>query len=113
VATAGHCVTDGEGAWADNWIFVPGYDAGRAPYGQFPARERRTVGKHGERAHSGTSLWTHRTHGRRGDQCGIHTTTVGDPGSISARRNGSLFNGGIDRAKLDSEDFLGRSSELR
>ncbi|MFC7848784.1 trypsin-like serine peptidase [Arthrobacter sp. NPDC057388] len=38
VATAGHCVNEGPGAFATNWIFVPGYVDGRAPYGQWPAR---------------------------------------------------------------------------
>jgi V8-like Glu-specific endopeptidase len=38
VVTAGHCVKDGTGAWAENWIFVPGYRDGAGPYGGFPAR---------------------------------------------------------------------------
>ncbi|GAA3810465.1 peptidase [Sphaerisporangium flaviroseum] len=38
VVTAGHCAKDGVGAWAENWTFVPGYDAGRRPYGVFTAR---------------------------------------------------------------------------
>jgi len=38
VATAAHCVSDGEGGWATHWIFVPGYDGGREPYGVYPAR---------------------------------------------------------------------------
>ncbi|GII60583.1 hypothetical protein Skr01_06680 [Sphaerisporangium krabiense] len=38
VVTAGHCAKDGAGAWAENWTFVPGYDAGRRPYGAFTAR---------------------------------------------------------------------------
>ncbi|MBG0828660.1 hypothetical protein HS041_12865 [Planomonospora sp. ID67723] len=44
VATAGHCVKDGAGAWADNWTFVPGYDQGRQPYGQFTARRMFVAG---------------------------------------------------------------------
>jgi hypothetical protein len=32
VWTAGHCVSDG-GAWTYNWIFVPNYDSGSAPFG--------------------------------------------------------------------------------
>lgn len=32
VWTAGHCVTDG-GAWNSNWVFVPNYVSGIAPYG--------------------------------------------------------------------------------
>ncbi|QVQ53707.1 trypsin-like peptidase domain-containing protein [Spiractinospora alimapuensis] len=39
VVTAGHCVADGEGGWADNWVFVPGYDNGDEPYGRFAARD--------------------------------------------------------------------------
>lgn len=38
VATAGHCVNEGPGAFATNWIFVPGYVDGTAPYGKWPAR---------------------------------------------------------------------------
>ncbi|MCG5211659.1 trypsin-like serine peptidase [Streptosporangium soli] len=38
VVTAGHCVKDGAGAWADNWTFVPGYRDGRKPYGSYTAR---------------------------------------------------------------------------
>ncbi|MFD7079789.1 trypsin-like serine peptidase [Streptomyces sp. NPDC059918] len=36
VITAGHCVKY-QGAWHTNWIFVPGYENGNAPYGQWPA----------------------------------------------------------------------------
>ncbi|RCG32447.1 hypothetical protein DQ384_02775 [Sphaerisporangium album] len=38
VVTAGHCVKDGVGVWAENWTFVPGYESGRRPYGVFTAR---------------------------------------------------------------------------
>lgn len=39
VLTAGHCVKDGPGEWAENWTFVPGYGIGGAqPYGQYAAR---------------------------------------------------------------------------
>jgi hypothetical protein len=38
VMTAAHCVSDGAGHWATRWTFVPGYDAGREPYGSYPAR---------------------------------------------------------------------------
>lgn len=38
VVTAGHCAQDATGTWARNWIYVPGYDAGRRPYGAFAAR---------------------------------------------------------------------------
>ncbi|MEV6727304.1 peptidase [Streptomyces sp. NPDC051364] len=36
VITAGHCVKY-QGTWHTNWIFVPAYDNGTAPYGQWPA----------------------------------------------------------------------------
>ncbi|GAB3494085.1 trypsin-like serine peptidase [Nocardiopsis coralliicola] len=39
VVTAGHCLKDGTGAWASNWVFVPGYRDGEAPHGKFAARE--------------------------------------------------------------------------
>ena len=38
VLTAGHCVDDPEsGTTATNWVFVPGYRDGKAPYGLFAA----------------------------------------------------------------------------
>lgn len=36
VMTAGHCVKY-QGAWHTNWVFVPAYNNGSAPYGQWPA----------------------------------------------------------------------------
>ncbi|MFG2982912.1 trypsin-like serine peptidase [Streptomyces sp. NPDC048258] len=36
VITAGHCVKY-QGAWHTNWVFVPGYNNGNAPYGQWSA----------------------------------------------------------------------------
>ncbi|MFJ7207766.1 trypsin-like serine peptidase [Streptomyces sp. NPDC098789] len=36
VITAGHCVKY-QGAWHTNWIFVPAYNNGSAPYGQWSA----------------------------------------------------------------------------
>jgi V8-like Glu-specific endopeptidase len=38
VVTAGHCAEDSAGTWARNWIYVPGYEQGRRPYGAFAAR---------------------------------------------------------------------------
>lgn len=38
VITAGHCVKM-EGAWHTNWVFVPGYDNGEAPYGTWAATQ--------------------------------------------------------------------------
>jgi V8-like Glu-specific endopeptidase len=38
VVTAAHCAQDATGTWATNWIYVPGYDQGRRPYGAFAAR---------------------------------------------------------------------------
>jgi len=44
VLTAGHCVVDPEsGTTATNWVFVPGYVDGRAPYGIFPATHLATT----------------------------------------------------------------------
>jgi hypothetical protein len=37
VSTAGHCVNEGGGAYASRWTFVPAYENGRAPYGQWSA----------------------------------------------------------------------------
>lgn len=36
VITAGHCVKY-QGAWHTNWVFVPAYNNGAAPYGQWSA----------------------------------------------------------------------------
>ena len=38
VVTAGHCVHDGPGRYATDWVFVPGYRAGVRPYGTWRAR---------------------------------------------------------------------------
>jgi hypothetical protein len=38
VVTAAHCVADGTGGWAADWTFIPGYHAGRAPYGAYVAK---------------------------------------------------------------------------
>jgi V8-like Glu-specific endopeptidase len=37
VLTAGHCVSDGKGTWASNWMFVPGYNNGAEPHGRWTA----------------------------------------------------------------------------
>ncbi|TPW70151.1 serine protease [Schumannella sp. 10F1B-5-1] len=39
VATAGHCVNEGPGSFATNWTFVPAYENGSAPYGQWTATD--------------------------------------------------------------------------
>ncbi|UFR06297.1 peptidase [Streptomyces sp. Go40/10] len=42
VLTAGHCVKY-QGSWHTNWVFVPGYDNGNAPYGQWTAATTLTT----------------------------------------------------------------------
>lgn len=42
VITAGHCVKL-EGKWHTDWVFVPGYDNGSAPYGEWPAKRTLTT----------------------------------------------------------------------
>ncbi|MFI8521466.1 trypsin-like serine peptidase [Streptomyces sp. NPDC085481] len=42
VITAGHCVKY-QGAWHTNWVFVPAYDNGNAPYGQWTATKTLTT----------------------------------------------------------------------
>ncbi|MFJ3903278.1 trypsin-like serine peptidase [Streptomyces sp. NPDC090025] len=42
VITAGHCVKY-QGAWHTNWVFVPAYDNGNAPYGQWTASRTLTT----------------------------------------------------------------------
>jgi len=36
IITAGHCINDGAGHWSYNMVFVPAYNNGAAPYGQWP-----------------------------------------------------------------------------
>jgi hypothetical protein len=43
VATAGHCVNQGPGAFATNFIFVPAYENGAEPYGRWTARDLHTT----------------------------------------------------------------------
>ncbi|WP_026120185.1 trypsin-like serine peptidase [Nocardiopsis potens] len=50
VVTAGHCLKDGTGDWASKWVFVPGYDDGKAPYGRFAARELLVTSQWSSRA---------------------------------------------------------------
>ena len=42
VITAGHCVKY-QGTWHTNWVFVPGYNNGNAPYGEWPASQTLTT----------------------------------------------------------------------
>ncbi|MDQ0379946.1 trypsin-like serine peptidase [Amycolatopsis thermophila] len=42
VITAGHCVKY-QGSWHTNWVFVPGYDNGSAPYGEWAATATLTT----------------------------------------------------------------------
>ncbi|HVW43807.1 MAG TPA: peptidase [Amycolatopsis sp.] len=42
VITAGHCVKY-QGSWHTDWVFVPGYDNGNAPYGEWPANQTLTT----------------------------------------------------------------------
>ena len=39
VSTAGHCLNQGPGAFATNFVFVPAYKDGAAPLGKWPAKE--------------------------------------------------------------------------
>ncbi|MDQ3158292.1 MAG: hypothetical protein M3Q98_16490 [Actinomycetota bacterium] len=43
VLTAGHCLNEGPGAFATNFVFIPGYKDGAALYGKFPARKLTTT----------------------------------------------------------------------
>lgn len=43
VVTAGHCVNAGPGAFATNFIFIPAYRNGSAPFGKFAARKLTTT----------------------------------------------------------------------
>jgi hypothetical protein len=43
VSTAGHCVNEGPGAFATNWVFVPAYNNNVRPYGTWTARRLVTT----------------------------------------------------------------------
>jgi V8-like Glu-specific endopeptidase len=43
VSTAGHCVNEGPGAFATNFVFVPAYVNGAAPYGKWAAEALYTT----------------------------------------------------------------------
>lgn len=43
VWTAGHCVNEGPGAFYTNFLFVPAYRDGQAPYGEFAAPDLMTT----------------------------------------------------------------------
>jgi hypothetical protein len=43
VTTAGHCLNEGPGAFATEFMFAPGYNDGATPYGQFTATELLTT----------------------------------------------------------------------
>ena len=47
VQTAGHCVNEGPGEFATNFVFVPAYRDGQAPYGVFPAKALHTTSQWG------------------------------------------------------------------
>ncbi len=59
VWTAGHCVNEGPGAFYKNFLFVPAYRDGAAPYGKFagidPAHHRRLAGERGVGGRRGRS----------------------------------------------------------
>lgn len=42
VSTAGHCVNEGPGSYATNFVFVPAYHDGVAPYGKWAATSLTT-----------------------------------------------------------------------
>ncbi|BAS07841.1 serine-Type endopeptidase [Arthrobacter sp. Hiyo4] len=43
VATAGHCLNEGPGAFATNFVFVPAYENGARPYGTWTAKALYTT----------------------------------------------------------------------
>ena len=43
VLTAGHCVNEGPGEYASKWMFAPGYDHGKTPYGEWTSRTLLTT----------------------------------------------------------------------
>jgi V8-like Glu-specific endopeptidase len=45
VATAGHCVNDGAGTFFSNWVFIPAYERGSRPFGDWSARTFFTTGQ--------------------------------------------------------------------
>ena len=45
VTTAGHCVNEGPGAFVTNFVFVPAYKSGAAPYGKWAATQLFTTSR--------------------------------------------------------------------
>ncbi|MEU4834979.1 hypothetical protein [Streptosporangium sp. NPDC023615] len=88
VVTAGHCVKDGAGAWADNWTFVPGYAQGRRPYGQYTARRMFVAGpwaRKGDDSHDIGMVAVGTSGGRHlGDVVGGQGIAFGTPRGRSA-----------------------------
>ncbi|MGC5016096.1 trypsin-like serine peptidase [Streptosporangium sp. DT93] len=88
VVTAGHCVKDGAGAWADNWTFVPGYAQGRRPYGQYTARRMFVAGpwsRKGDDSHDIGMVAVGTSGGRHlGDVAGGQDIAFGTPRGRSA-----------------------------
>ncbi|MBW8485979.1 trypsin-like serine peptidase [Actinomadura parmotrematis] len=89
VITAGHCVRPAEGGWAADWVFVPGYREGRAPYGVYPARrmfvprawKRRRDGDHDVALVAvGTAVDAGRAARHVGDVVGAQRIAFGGPG---------------------------------
>jgi hypothetical protein len=84
--TAGHCVTDGNGHWYSNWLFVPDYSNGNSPVGSWIGKSVSTPsgyfnGADSDRDFAAISLWNNAA-----------STSVADvTGS-----QGYIFNGGYD-----------------
>jgi V8-like Glu-specific endopeptidase len=68
VITAGHCVY-ADNVVMQNWVFVPMYDNGKAPYGKFPAATYRTF-----------DTW--RTNTDRERDVAMVTTTTNESGQL-------------------------------
>jgi V8-like Glu-specific endopeptidase len=78
VLTAGHCVHDGGGGgFATNWMFVPGYKNGAAPFGQWTATELFT-----------TDTWANENDGFD-DDAGFATVTNGTVQSLTSKLTSS------------------------
>ena len=56
VWTAGHCVNEGPGGFYTNWVFVPGYKDGAAPYGTWAAENLLTTSGWGNGGDFGVDL---------------------------------------------------------
>ncbi|MFE5808895.1 trypsin-like serine peptidase [Streptomyces sp. NPDC056491] len=85
VMTAGHCVKY-QGAWHTNWVFVPAYNNGSAPYGQWSATKTFATDK-----------WAASEDMNMDVGLGVVAPLNGQTLSQTVGAQGLLFNGGYNK----------------